>query len=331
MMALLSASQWEQFLAGYPDGHLLQTADWGELKAAVGWQPVRVSVGESGAQLLFRPLGLGFSLAYLPKGPLGADWRRLWPEVIGVCQARRAVMLTVEPDAWDDEVGALAGQLPGFRPDGRPVQPRRTVVIDLRGSEEAWLARMKQKTRYNVRLAERKEVVVQPSQDLAEFYRLMQSTGARDGFGVHSQAYFERAYRLYQPSGAAELLVARYRGQALAALMVFRHGKRAWYLYGASTDLERNRMPAYLVQMEAMRWAATRGCESYDLWGIPDEDEATLEAQFEQRSDGLWGVYRFKRGFGGQIRRAAPAYELDLIPPLAWPLRWALKRRGGGD
>jgi lipid II:glycine glycyltransferase (peptidoglycan interpeptide bridge formation enzyme) len=115
-----------------------------------------------------------------------------------------------------------------------------------------------------------------------------------------------------------ELLVAEYEGKTLAALMVFTHGRRAWYVYGASTDEERNRMPTYLLQWEAMKWAKARGCEEYDLWGVPDEDEATLEANFEKRHDGLWGVYRFKRGFGGELKRAAQAIDRVYDPLLYW-------------
>ena len=235
------------------------------------------------------------------------------------------VLLKVEPDAWEDEAPGLC--LQGFRLDGVPVQPRRTIVVDLDSTEDAWLDRMKQKTRYNIRLAERKEVDVQPSDDVGEFFQLIQATGTRDGFGVHSLEYYQKAYQLFSPSGSVVLLIARFQGQALAGLMAFRQGARAWYFYGASNDHERSRMPAYLLQMEAMRWAAEHGCKQYDLWGVPDEDEETLEALFEKRSDGLWGVYRFKRGFGGVLKRAAPTYELALIPPLFWVYRWWASRR----
>ena len=95
--------------------------------------------------------------------------------------------------------------------------------------------------------------------------------------------------------------MAESEGQPLAALMVFTRGARAWYVYGGSTDLQREKMPNYLLQWEAMRWARARGCTEYDLWGVPDEDEAVLEDGFADRSDGLWGVYRFKRGFGGEV------------------------------
>ena len=326
-MARLSASEWEEFLRGHPNAHLLQSAAWGELKSHFGWQPERVACGVTGAQVLFRSLPAGFSLAYIPKGPVGPDWRDLWAEVERLCRKHRAILLKVEPDAWEGEPG-LEYQLAGFHSDGVPVQPRRTIVIDLRGSPDDWLERMKQKTRYNIRLAERKEVIVRPSEDLTQFYALMRQTGERDRFGVHSLDYYRRAYELFHPRGEAELFIATYNDRPLAGLMVFARGERSWYFYGASNDEERNRMPAYLLQWQAMAWAVSRGCVSYDLWGVPDEEEAVLEAQFEQRHEDLWGVYRFKRGFGGELRRAAPTYEKPLISPLFWMYRWWAKRRG---
>jgi peptidoglycan pentaglycine glycine transferase (the first glycine) len=324
---ILDATDWKQWIANYPQAHLLQTAAWGDLKSGFGWQSERICAGSAGAQVLFRRLPFGLSIAYLPKGPVGTDWTALLPELDRLCRKRWAILLKVEPDAWEEDEKALSLRLPGFKPDGVPVQPRRTVVIRLDGDEGVWLERMKPKTRYNIRLAERKNVIVRPSSDLDTFYKLMQVTGGRDGFGVHSLAYYERAYALFHEQGAAELFIAEFEGRPLAGLMVFAQGKRAWYLYGASNDEERNRMPTYLLQWEAMRWAAARGCEEYDLWGVPDEPEEVLEAQFESRSDGLWGVYRFKRGFGGVIKRSASTWEKVYIAPLYALYRWYARKK----
>jgi peptidoglycan pentaglycine glycine transferase (the first glycine) len=175
---------------------------------------------------------------------------------------------------------------------------------------------MKPKCRYNIRLAEKKGVIVRASDDIAAFHEMIRHTGVRDRFEVHAEDYYRRAYGLFQPSGMCELLTATYVNRPLAALMVFARGRRAWYVYGASTDEERSRMPNYLLQWEAMRWAKNRGCEEYDLWGVPDEEETELEASFETRQDGLWGVYRFKRGFGGELRRAAQAVDRVYRPLL---------------
>ena len=98
--------------------------------------------------------------------------------------------------------------------------------------------------------------------------------------------------------------------------MVIASGKRAWYLWGASSNEERNRMPNYAVQWEAMRWARELGCTEYDLFGIPDKDETTLESQFQHRRDGAWGLYGFKRGFGGHIWRATQTWDRPYKPLL---------------
>ncbi len=323
-MAELSASEWNAFLSRYPDAHLLQTAEWGELKSSFGWQAVRVVSGESGAQILFRRLPLGWSMAYLPKGPVGRPDERFWSEVDRLCRARRAVFLKVEPDGWEG-AGQPTSCFPGFRVSRHSIQPRRTILVDIRGEEAEILARMRQKCRYNIRLAEKKGVRVRPWDDLETFYYMMRLTGARNEFGVHSLDYYRRAYQFLHTAGLAELLVAEYEGRPLAALLVCARGRWAWYLYGASTDEERHRMPAYLLQWEAIRWARQRGAEFYDLWGVPDEEPEVLEANFEKRSDGLWGVYRFKRGFGGEVRRAAAAQD-KIYRPLPYTIYLAFLR-----
>ena len=326
-MSLVDAATWDYFLAGHSRVHILQTAAWGELKSSFGWTAVRIVHDCAGAQILFRNLPLGYSIAYIPKGPVGQDWLSLWPQVDAVCKSHRAIVLKVEPDRWEGEIG-LEGSKLGFLLGGDPVQPRRTLVVNLDGSEDALLARMKQKTRYNIRLAEKKGVEVNKTEDLEGFHELMRVTGQRDGFGVHSLSYYTRAYELFNRRGEVVLLKAEYQRQPLAALMAFAHNHRSWYFYGASNNLERSRMPTYLLQWEAMRWARAQSCVEYDLWGVPDENEEILEEQFERRSDGLWGVYRFKRGFGGRLCRTSPVWEKVYIPSLYRLYRWYVGRRG---
>jgi peptidoglycan pentaglycine glycine transferase (the first glycine) len=324
----MPANAWDEFLQRHPEAHILQVSAWGQLKSGFGWRNDFVRVGNCGCQVLFRRLPLGFTFAYIAKGPLGEGWSRLWPEVDRLCRQRHAIFLKVEPDCWDSGRAEIEPDLSGFTPSA-PIQPHRTVVVDLSGSEEDWMARMKPKTRYNIRLAERKGVVVRPADDLPEFQKLMLTTGKRDGFGVHSLAYYQRAYNLFSQGSHCNLLQAEYEGKLLAALMVFCWGQRAWYFYGASSDEERNRMPTYLLQWEAMRWAASQDCRKYDLWGIPDVEEDELEQNFTGRSDGLWGVYRFKRGFGGQVQRSAGAWDRVYQPALYRLYRAWLARRGG--
>jgi len=327
-MSFLSSSQWDEFLSQYPDVNLLQSSGWGLLKSDFGWEPTYVKGSSAGAMVLFRHVPLGFSIAYIPKGPVGKNWQELWPPVDQLCRERRAIFLKVEPDVWENAGDDLDSSLAGFRHiPNSTVQPQRTLIISLRGNEEEWLARMKQKTRYNIRLATKKEIKVHPSDDIDAFSGMMEITGERDGFGVHRGDYYRKAYEIFHPGGKCELLLASYGGKPLAGLMVFAHGPRSWFLFGGSSNEERNRMPTYLLQWEAMRWAASRGCLEYDMWGTPDEDLETLERDFQHRSDGLWSVYRFKRGFGGELRRSVGAWEKVYMPGMYRLLRWRLEKR----
>lgn len=319
-MPTVSLAEWNQYIQSQPDAHLLQTGEWGELKAAFGWEPVRIVDEKFGVQILFRKLPLGFTIGYIPKLAVSAQQlaysQQLWREIDLICKEHRAIFLKLEPDAWESQKPETWNV--ELRTSPHNIQPPRTIIVGMKGSEEEILARMKQKTRYNIRLAEKKGVTVRAWDDIESFHKMLLLTGGRDGFGVHALEYYRRAYELLHPKQMGELLLAEFEGQLLAALFVARHGNRAYYLYGASTDEERNRMPTYLLQWEAMKWAKACGCEEYDLWGVPDEEEAVLEANFEKRQDGLWGVYRFKRGFGGQLKRAAQAMDRVYNPLLYW-------------
>lgn len=327
----VSRHEWEIFLDHYPNAHFLQSGAWGDLKSKFGWKVVRIIDSGSGAQLLFRHLPFGYSIGYLARGPLG-EGKAIYHQIEKACQDNRAIFLKIEPDCFEGEK-SYAPPFPGSLAS-KPIQPRRTVVVSLDGSEEDILGRMKQKTRYNIRLAEKKDVVVKPSSDIAEFFQMAKATAHRDAFGVHTQAYYQSVYELFHPDGGCELLTAYYQDQPLASLIVLAKGINAYYLYGASYDVERNRMPTYLIQWEAMKWARQRGCHFYDLWGIPDLDEDQLEESFQtkQSHDGLWGVYRFKRGFGGDVKRSVGAWDKVYHSLLYRSYSWYMRLRGGlGD
>jgi peptidoglycan pentaglycine glycine transferase (the first glycine) len=319
-MPVISQSDWDAFISKYDNPHILQTSPWGELKASFGWKFVRVIAGKSGAQILIRRVLPGINLAYIPKGPIGDNWEHLWPEIDAICRANRCVFLKVEPDVWIDEnqEGEDIQDMPPatFIQSPYSIQPMQTLLVDISGEENLILGRMKQKTRYNINLALKRNVKVTPRTDLSTFYDLMEITGERDQFGIHSLAYYQKAFDLFHGHDMCQLLVAEYDKVPISALLAFRSGERAWYFYGASSNQHRDRMPNYLLQWEAMRWAKSQGCSSYDLWGVPDVSIDILETNFTTRSDGLWGVYRFKRGFGGMIRRSAGPWDRIYIPVL---------------
>lgn len=323
-------SEWKQFIDQHPEAHLLQTAEWGLLKSSFGWKANWLIGKDSGVQVLFRSLPGGFSLGYIPKGPVGENWCELMPAIDELCRDQKAIFLKVEPDQWDDKEQCQEFFQSKEWKKSHPIQPRRTIFIPIDQDEDDLLAAMKQKTRYNVHLAEKKGIQVRIANDLDVFQKMMMVTGKRDGIGVHVQSYYQKAYDLFHPSGKCDLLFAYYEGQPIAGLMLFLQGKTAWYLYGASTEVERNRMPTYLLQWEAIRWAKSKGCTEYDLWGIPDQDEDDLEKAFTAKAshEGLWGVYRFKRGFGGSIKRTVGAWDKVYYPSLYKLYLQMLKIRG---
>lgn len=295
----------------------------------------------AGAQILFRnlPFGLG-RLAYVPKGPM-MDWtdatqaEHLINALDQAARSEGAIALTIEPTMRDTPSHREQLRSLGFHPAPfSAVQPRRTLVVDLSQDEDDILMAMKSKTRYNIRLAGRKGVSIREGkrEDVSVFTDLLEATADRADFGIHPPSYYEDAYKLFVPKGWARLLLAEVDGEEVAGLMVFALPPRSWYFYGASSTAHRDKMPTYLLQWDAMRWAKSIGCTTYDLWGVPDEDEETLENEFTQRSDGLWGVYRFKRGFGGDLVRTAGAWD-RVLAPLRYRLykgALSLRERVGG-
>lgn len=316
--------EWEQFLKAYPNAHILQTQQWGDLKKNFGWKVAHLIINEWGAQILIRSILPGMKMAYIAKGPLapnkeikewlsgekkaGADFFKGLDEF---CRQRKIFFVKVEPDEED-----YPNPPQGFSRSFQTIQPLNTILVDIGEDEEKILQRMKQKTRYNIHLAKRKGVVVEPSDDLATYYQLARQTSERDGFAIHSLNYYQTSHRLFNQLNQSELLLAKFAGTVLAGLIVFAHGNRAWYFYGASSNQYREVMAPYLLQWEAILWAKRKGCQIYDLWGIPDYSEAYLENHFLESENGLWGVYRFKRGFGGRVFRSAGAFDRIYNPQL---------------
>ena len=329
---------WNDQISQLPGAHVLQTQQWGEVKAQYGWQPLKIAwLDDQGqwlaaAQVLKRTIVIGgfsapFNMLYVPKGPL-LSWQRaeLRQQVLDDLQNlaihHKALLIKIDPDielgrGIPGEPGAEQNpadlailaelQQRGWLFSNEQIQFRNTVVIDLSQSEEGILAGFKQKTRYNIRLAARKGVTVRAGggADIPALYRMYAQTSVRDGFVIRSEAYYQTVWSTFIKSGIAEPLIAEFAGQMIAAVIPFRFAGQAWYLYGMSAEQQREKMPNYLLQWEALRRAKANGCHTYDMWGAPDE--------FHE-GDPLWGVYRFKEGFNGRVSRRLGAWDYPARP-----------------
>jgi lipid II:glycine glycyltransferase (peptidoglycan interpeptide bridge formation enzyme) len=315
------AERWDAVVATSAHGHFLQSSAWASLRTAQGWSARRFEVRDDGgglvggAQVLTRR-SRGGAVAYVPRGPVcepgGAAWSALLPAMRESLRGD-AVALRLEPHWADDHAARTALSAAGLR-EAKPTQPASTLLIDLSVGDEQLLAGMKQKWRYNVRLASRRGVVVEEGgrAETDEFERLMAVTAERDDFPHREAGYYTEVLRALGAAG--RLYVARYEGEMLAGIVVVHFGDTATYLYGASSDAERQRMPNHLLQWVAMKRARESGCRWYDMWGVPDElGEAAVKgddpAAVPLGSGGLWGVWGFKRGFGGQVVKYVGAWD----------------------
>lgn len=187
-----------------------------------------------------------------------------------------------------------------------PVQPPDTVILDLSMTEEGLLEQMKPKWRYNIRLGEKKGVVVKQGgiEFLDDFYKLYKETAARDGIALHSKKYYGNLLLLAQKNGKnVRVYLACHEGDVLAGIITYFSEKEGVYLYGASSNIKRNLMPAYSLQWRAIRDARLSGCKTYDFYGIPP---------VEDPNHPMYGLYRFKTGFGGVIVHRAGSFDFPV-------------------
>lgn len=323
-------ASWNAFLASVPGAHFQQSWQWGELAPDLGGRVTRLAAVEGGSmvaamQLFAFPVGAtGLTYLYVPRGP--ALRRPSLQVVAPLLEAARlvggrtgAIGIRLEPNAHscDVEWKRCLDSL-GLRPAYPPSQPRSSWVLDIGGPAEDLLIGMKQKTRYNIRLAERKgvEVVEGGPSDLDAFYDLYRQTAARDDFFAHGKSLYARMFSLFWDADSFCLLLARYRDQLLAAITLVRLGTTCWYLHGASGNEHRNLMAPHLLQWRGIEWARSRGCTRYDFRAVPD---ALRDDQ------DMYGVYRFKAGFGGRHDTVLHTYAASYRPWLfgLWQLWFA--------
>lgn len=334
----MDAPTWNGIVSALPGAHVLQSWEWGEFKSQFGWTPLhqvwhdKQGRPQAAALVLQRTLALGgfaakLRVLYVPRGPV-MDWndKRLRERVLTDLQAlarrRGAIFIKIDPEvvlgtgvpgsetAVESDLGLdVQADLHArrWRYSSDQIQFRNTVWLDLTPPEDVWLARMKQKTRYNLRLAQKKGVTVRDGgeDDLGLLYRLYAETALRDGFTIRSEAYYRALWGQFLQKNMARALIAEVEGQPVGAVLLFLFAGRAWYLFGMSREEHREKMPSYLLQWEAMRAARAAGCSRYDLWGAPE---------VFNEEDSLWGVYRFKEGLGGQVVRTLGAWDYTPSP-----------------
>jgi peptidoglycan pentaglycine glycine transferase (the first glycine) len=315
-------SNWNTIIKSLPGFSVLQTREWGKIKTLYGWTSAyfiwkdSADRIESAALILSREIQIPFInrkllTIYIPQGPM-LDWNnkelreKVLDEILDYAKNQGALSIKIDPEIiyWigenpniNDNKYQAAQEIridlekKGWTFSPQQIQFRNTAWIMVDRTEAELLAAMKQKTRYNIRLAGKKSVSVREIglDELQLLYNMYLETSIRDGFIIRPKEYYFDVWSQFLNSGMATILIAEVENTPVAGLVLFHFGERSWYIYGMSTENHRDKMPNYLLQWEAIKKSKEFGCRIYDLWGAPDIFNA---------SDSLWGVYRFKLGLG---------------------------------
>ena len=319
-----TVSEYEAFLQSHPKGNFAQSALWAKQKPMWIWRAI-VSRGTDGAirgamSVLIRKVpGTPFTIMYGCRAPVcDLDDRQTIQDLIegarALAKEYRSYVVKIDPDvpSSNQEFASILKEI-GFRckeggKNFEAIQPRYVFRLNIEGkTEEEVMAQFHQKTRYNIRVAVKKgvEVRICGKEMVPEFSKIMLETGIRDGFVTRRPEYF--ANMLENLGEHARLYMAFYEGEAIAGTLAIWYGDKVWYLYGASSNEHRNLMPNYLLQWNMIQWAIEKGCRIYDFRGVSGD---------LREDNPLYGLYKFKKGFGGEFTEFIGEMDLVLNRPV---------------
>ena len=315
-------SEYEEFNKNHGKGHFMQSVMWAKMKP--DWKHVvLISVNASSTikgsiSLLIRRVPIvKKTIIYAPRGPV-CDYNdletlhELYLGIRKIASEYNAYIFKCDPDVKSNNFEFMKNlEAAGFKilsgnKNFEGIQPCYVfrLFINNKTHDEIFLS-FHSKTRYNIRLAEKRGVTVRigTKSDIPVFSALMNETGQRDEFVIRPPSYFLKMLEFLGEN--VRLYIAEYKGIPIAGTICVRYGKKAWYLYGASGNEHRSAMPNYLLQWEMIKWAIDEKCEIYDFRGVSGD---------LSEENPLYGLYRFKKGFNGEFTEFLGEVQIIFSP-----------------
>lgn len=293
--------------------HPMQSFQWGKARSSMGIEVLRLGEYDKEQlkavfQATFHPIGrTGFTVGYLPRSLIPSD--QVLDLLIEEGEARNCIFVKIEPYVRNDESNKQR-ETSRLTKSSHPLFPRWTQMVDLERSEEELLANCKSKTRYNIRLAKKKGVVVKEmtnKEGFEIFSKLYFDTCKRQKYFGHTPQYHSQIFQSLK-EGIAHILIAFYNGEPLGAYELFNFNGISYYPYGGSSTSHRNVMASNLLMWEALRFAKANGAKQFDMWG-------SLAPTYDL-NDRWSGFSRFKHGYGTEFVQFIESYDLVVKPTL---------------
>ena len=311
--------------------HPLQTYEWGNFREKTGVKVIRRGFFEGekligGFQLTIHKIpNTPFTIGYLPKGE--NPTQQLIEELKEIGKEEQCIFIQLEPNILMNQEAKIDKTL---KPAAHPLFTKYTFILDLLPTEEELLKNMHQKVRYNIKIAQKHNVIVEEDNSnkaFEEYLRLTKETTSRQGFYAHSETYHRLQWEtlphtLHPNQLSSHLFVAKYQEKILTAWIIFVFKDAMYYPYGASSSENREVMASNLIMWDVIRWGKSHNLKTFDMWGALGENPDT--------KDPWYGFHSFKQKYGPAHIGFVGSYDLIIKPLLyqgykfADKLRWLL-------
>lgn len=306
------------------DNSIYQSPLWEEFKLRTGYAK-SFYVGD--ILVLQKKLPLEYSMLYSPMVSKlqieSIKYKDFLEQIKNIAKETKAIFYRLELDIPVGDPSTLLRMTShSFVKSFEEMQPENNWILDLTKSEEELLSEMKQKGRYNLKIAERSDIKVTWSDkigpELTAFYDQYSKTGQRHKISYRGKAYFDALVEIFGTKGYARVYTASKDGVALASSIMLYYNKEALYLYGGSGEEMRNLMAPYILHWQAIKDAKDMGCTKYNFLGIAPTEDANHP----------WaGITRFKKQLGGYQYDILGCYDLPFKPLLYNLFKMAEKLR----